>query len=109
MVTIPRTSARQGRITAFVRRRGTVGGQRAARQERLFTAAEPVLLRAPARPVPEHPDAPAGPAEADLAAYVAEAAADPLFREAIEVSSPSLAQVLARDTPPTGDALRRAA
>ncbi|MFD9634276.1 lantibiotic dehydratase [Streptomyces violascens] len=86
-----------------------MGGQRAARQERLFTAAEPVLLRAPARPVPEHPDTPAGPAEADLAAYVAEAAADPLFREAIEVSSPSLAQVLARDTPPTGDALRRAA
>ncbi|MFI6054331.1 lantibiotic dehydratase [Streptomyces violascens] len=86
-----------------------MGGQRAARQERLFTAAEPVLLRAPARPVPEHPDGPAGPAEADLAAYVAEAAADPLFREAIEVSSPSLAQVLARDTPPTGDALRRAA
>ncbi|KOU42911.1 lantibiotic dehydratase [Streptomyces sp. WM6378] len=86
-----------------------MGGQRAAREERLFTAAEPVLLRAPARPVPEHPDTPAGPADADLAAYVAEAAADPLFREAIEVSSPSLAQVLARDAPPTGDALRRAA
>ncbi|MGW2815829.1 lantibiotic dehydratase [Streptomyces sp. NPDC001415] len=32
-----------------------------------------------------------------------------MFREAIEVSSPSLAQVLDRDTPPTGDALRRAA
>ncbi|MFG2718938.1 lantibiotic dehydratase [Streptomyces sp. NPDC048416] len=59
--------------------------------------------------MPEHPDTPAGPAEADLAAYVAAAAADPLFREAIEVSSPSLARVLAGDTRPTADALRRAA
>ncbi|MFG2146294.1 lantibiotic dehydratase [Streptomyces sp. NPDC048696] len=69
----------------------------------------PVLLRAPARPAPELPDTPTGPTDADLAHYVADAARDAPLREAVEVSSPSLARVLGADRPPSGDALRRAA
>ncbi|MBD0741199.1 lantibiotic dehydratase [Streptomyces sp. CBMA152] len=89
-------------------RRGDRATSHAGR-DRLFTAVEPVLLRAPARPAPESPDTPAGSTEADLAHYVSEAARDTLLREAVELSSPSLARVLAADRPPSGDALRRAA
>ncbi|MFI1170286.1 lantibiotic dehydratase [Streptomyces melanogenes] len=86
-----------------------MGGQHGTQRDSHFTAVDPVLLRAPARPLPEHPDSPAGPTEADLARYVAEAALDPLLREAVELSSPSLARLLAADRPLAGDALRRAA
>lgn len=86
-----------------------MGAQRGTQRDSQFTAIGPALLRAPARPLPEHPDGPSGLAETDLARYVADAARDPLLCEAVELSSPSLARVLAADRPPTGEALRRAA
>ncbi|WP_051837513.1 lantibiotic dehydratase [Streptomyces sp. NRRL WC-3742] len=58
----------------------------------LFTATDPVLLRTPAV-ARLHRNA-AGPGDEGPSAYLAEAAADPVLREAIEVSSPSLADVL---------------
>lgn len=73
----------------------------AAHRDTLFTATGPVLLRTPAsarpdRAVPAGADAvDAAGLDADgLMAYVAEAAADPVLREAIEVSSPSLADLV---------------
>ncbi|MFJ3217842.1 lantibiotic dehydratase [Kitasatospora sp. NPDC086801] len=90
-----------------------------APQDGLFTATGPVLLRTPALPrsrrhaAPADPAHPAsGPADAALLAHLAEAAADPALREAIELSSPSLADLLdqvAAGTVPRPAALRRAA
>ncbi|MGW4383416.1 lantibiotic dehydratase [Kitasatospora sp. NPDC004531] len=93
-----------------------MGEAQAARQDTLFAATGPVLLRSPAlarphcRTAPVEPTeptdsvAPADPADprgedarrAALARYLAEAAADPVLREAIEISSPSLADQLAQ-------------
>ncbi|MGA5820227.1 lantibiotic dehydratase [Kitasatospora sp. NPDC094028] len=98
----------------------------AAHQDTLFTATGPVLLRTPALARPHRhaagpeaagPDT-AGPEAAGLVAYLAEAAADPVLCEAIEVSSPSLADLLEqtgsipsapRPSAPRPAALRRAA
>ncbi|MET8628064.1 lantibiotic dehydratase [Kitasatospora sp. NPDC004669] len=73
-----------------------------AHPETLFTATGPVLLRTPALPrtAAAGPEDAAGPegatgSEGDTAATrLAEAAADPVLREALEVSSPSLADLL---------------
>ncbi|MER7845643.1 lantibiotic dehydratase [Kitasatospora sp. NPDC096077] len=81
----------------------------AAHREALFTATGPVLLRAPALARKErHAD---GPGSGDPLAYLAGAAADPVLREAIEVSSPSLADQLdqAVAAAAAGDAPRPAA
>ncbi|MFD7581575.1 lantibiotic dehydratase [Kitasatospora sp. NPDC059817] len=90
-----------------------------APQDGLFTATGPVLLRTPALPrshrhtVPADPAHPAsGSADTALLAHLAEAAADPALREAIELSSPSLADLLdqvAAGAVPRPAALRRAA
>ncbi|MFJ6623210.1 lantibiotic dehydratase [Kitasatospora sp. NPDC091335] len=67
----------------------------AARQDTLFTATGPVLLRAPALARRHrHAAGSGGPGGDTPAAHLAEAAADPVLREAIEVSSPSLADLL---------------
>ncbi|MFJ5925287.1 lantibiotic dehydratase [Kitasatospora sp. NPDC092948] len=81
-----------------------MGETAAARADALFTATGPVLLRSPALPRSQRWAAPAEPADhadedarrAALARYLAEAAADPVLREAIEISSPSLADQLAQ-------------
>ncbi|MFJ6140871.1 lantibiotic dehydratase [Kitasatospora sp. NPDC092286] len=103
-----------------------MGETHGTRQDGPFTATGPVLLRTPALPrsqrrtVPAGPEHPAGPAHsptpgpdgAALRALLAEAAADPALREAIEVSSPSLADLLdqtAAGATPRPAALRRAA
>ncbi|MCC9306485.1 lantibiotic dehydratase [Kitasatospora sp. RB6PN24] len=95
-----------------------MGTSHRARQGTLFTATGPVLLRAPALPRSHRRTVPAGAADpqgdsaAGLLAHLAEAAADPVLREAIEVSSPSLADVLdqvAAGAAPRAAALRRAA
>ncbi|MFF3003733.1 lantibiotic dehydratase [Kitasatospora sp. NPDC057940] len=94
-----------------------------APQDGLFTTTGPVLLRTPALPRshrhtvpapesadPAHPAS--GSADTALLAHLAEAAADPALREAIELSSPSLADLLdqvAAGTVPRPAALRRAA
>ncbi|MER8105516.1 lantibiotic dehydratase [Kitasatospora sp. NPDC094016] len=90
-----------------------------APQDGLFTATGPVLLRTPALPRSRRHTVPADPAHpepgsADTAflAHLAEAAADPALREAIELSSPSLADLLdqvAAGTVPRPAVLRRAA
>ncbi|MFE4977504.1 lantibiotic dehydratase [Kitasatospora sp. NPDC056651] len=100
----------------------------AADQDALFTATGPVLLRAPALARPHrHTSGPdtsgpgaAGPDEGALVAHLAEAAADPVLCEAVEISSPSLADLLHQTAAATTDdahlptalrptALRRAA
>ncbi|MFJ2577183.1 lantibiotic dehydratase [Kitasatospora aureofaciens] len=98
-----------------------MGETHGARQDQLFTATGPVLLRTPALPRSDRHSVPATSADqpaaqpdaAALLAYLAEAAADPALREAIEVSSPSLADLLdqaaAGTTPAEAAALRPAA
>ncbi|MFJ9690670.1 lantibiotic dehydratase [Kitasatospora sp. NPDC101183] len=88
-------------------------------RDALFAATGPVLLRTPAlarTPVLLRTPAPAGrrqdaPDDPDPLAQLAEAAADPVLREAVEVSSPSLADLLERvgAGAGTGAALHRAA
>ncbi|MFJ1755404.1 lantibiotic dehydratase [Kitasatospora sp. NPDC088134] len=88
------------------------GKPHAAQQETIFTATGPVLLRTPALPRrrPAGTDAPPADvqrADAPPADVLRTAAADPVLREALEISSPSLADLL--DRVAAGDVLRPAA